>query len=66
MIKFESQHDQTSPKVTIEMMETSFLGEVIETFETFLRATGYVFEGHLAIEESSGTKIVFRKEGENE
>ena len=51
MIKFESQYDEDSPKVTMYLHSDSTLDEVTEVFERFLRAMGYHFDGTVDIVE---------------
>lgn len=47
MMKFEYQFDDKSPRVSIELSPESSLGDVIEAFESFLKAAGYSFDGQL-------------------
>lgn len=44
---FEYQFNDQSPKVTISLSPESSLPEVVESFESFLRACGYSFDGSL-------------------
>lgn len=55
MIVFESQYEDHAPKVTVEVHSDSNLSEVVEAFESFLKATGFVFEGRLEIVEDAVT-----------
>lgn len=47
MIKFESQYEEGFPKISVELHSDSDLTTILETFESFLKATGYDFEGEL-------------------
>lgn len=49
MIKFESQYDESYPKVTIELHSDSTLQDVVKAFEDFIKAAGYSYEGRLDI-----------------
>lgn len=49
MIKFTSQYDKEHEKIDMEMHSDSNLGEVLEVFERFLKATGYNFDGTVDI-----------------
>lgn len=46
-MKFEYQFDINSPKISIELSSESDLVEVVESFERFLVAAGYTFDGQL-------------------
>ena len=55
-IKFTCSHNNTfsdtvKETVTIEIHEGSSLSEVLDTFERFLKACGYHFDGNVTIEE---------------
>lgn len=45
MIKFEYQYDSTSPIISVTMLPDMTLDNVLSSFEMFLRASGYVFDG---------------------
>lgn len=47
MITFRSQHGKNAPLIQIEMASESTLAEVVQTFEGFLKASGYHFDGTL-------------------
>ena len=51
MVEFKSQYSQGSTILTMQVSSDSTLPEIIEDFERFLRATGYIFAGHLDIVE---------------
>ena len=53
MIKFESQYDENTGKVTIELSSDTSLPDVLEAFERFLKATGYSFDGVIDIVEEA-------------
>ncbi len=48
-MKFEYQFDTHTPKITMELSNESVLPDVLEAFEMFLIASGYVFDGKLDI-----------------
>ena len=45
MIKFEYQFDDASPKIEMTLDPASALPQVLQSFEAFLKASGYVFDG---------------------
>lgn len=53
MLKFEVDPDQIEdcnmmfPKVTFILSDEAMLPEVVSAFESFLKAAGYNFDGHL-------------------
>ena len=49
MIKFESQYKEDMPKVIVELHSDSDLTQVLEAFDSFLKATGYEFTGSVDI-----------------
>jgi len=55
-ILFEYQFDRFSPKITFQLDPSSTLSEVLESFESFLRASGYVFDGMIDIIENEQIK----------
>lgn len=55
MIVFESQYEDNAPKVTVEVHSDSTLPDVISAFESFLKATGFAFDGRLEIVEDIWT-----------
>lgn len=50
-MQFIYQFEPNAPKVTMEISPESSLPDVLEAFESFLRAAGYSFEGTLDIVE---------------
>lgn len=48
-MEFTYQFSDHDPKVTMTLSPGMDLGDVIEAFETFLLAAGYVFNGQLEI-----------------
>lgn len=46
-IEFIYQFNDTSPKVSIVLHPEADIVEVVEAFESFLKASGYQFEGQL-------------------
>jgi hypothetical protein len=56
MIKFESQYNDASCKVQMDLSSDATLSEVLEAFESFLKATGYVFSGQIDIVENEYEK----------
>lgn len=51
MIVFESQYEEGSPKVRVELSSDSSLVDVLQSFQDFLKATGFAFNGQVIIEE---------------
>lgn len=50
MIKFIYQYDETSPEVSIKILDPDVdLTEVLTQFESFLKASGYAFSGSVDI-----------------
>jgi hypothetical protein len=49
MIKFIYQFDDDTPKISMKLEAHANLEEVCEAFENFLRGSGYVFDGTVAI-----------------
>lgn len=55
MMKFIYQDDKHSPRVEVTIKGDTHLGEVLSTFEGFLRAATFVFDGTIDIvEEEKG------------
>ena len=50
-MKFIYQFDKNSTKITAELPPDSSLPEVLEAFESFLKACGYCFTGEIDIVE---------------
>lgn len=50
-IYFEYQDDVHTSKVAITLSPDSSLSEVLESFEQFLKAAGYIFDGVIDITE---------------
>ena len=57
MIKFTSQYDEHATKVEMTLPADSTLGEVLEVFEAFLKASGYAFNGIVDIVEDPNDAI---------
>ena len=55
MIVFGSQYEENAPKVIVRVHSDSTLPDVISAFESFLKATGYSFDGRLEIVEDVWT-----------
>jgi len=53
MIKFTYQFEDKSPLVEMTLYSESTLGEVLENFEQFLKASGYSFTGTVDIIDQS-------------
>lgn len=51
-MEFTYQFADLSPKVTVTLSAGSALPEVLESFEAFLRAAGYHFDGQVDIIEA--------------
>ena len=49
-IYFEYQFNKTAAKASLELSPEATLEEIIEAFERFLKAAGYVFNGQLIID----------------
>jgi len=57
-MKFSYQYDEGRPKVEMEINNDSTLPDVIQSFEDFLLACGYRFEGHLDLVENYEEKEI--------
>ena len=62
MFKFEStvtelQTDQEYPTVVFTLQDETSLYSMVEAFEAFLRASGYSFDGHLAIIDNNSSDL---------
>ena len=49
MMKFTYQFDEKSPLVEVTLDSSSTLGEIFTSFEGFLKASGYAFDGDIDI-----------------
>jgi len=48
-MKWTHQYDSASPRIEMEVDKDATLPEISAAFEIFLRAAGYVIDGHLEI-----------------
>ena len=58
MIKFEYEFDDDSPRIEMTLQPTSTLPQVLQSFEAFLRASGYVFNGMVDIIDDNDIECV--------
>lgn len=56
-MRFEYQWDADSPRIVVELPAYATLSDVVEAFNGFLRASGYVFDGQLTIQEAEEDEI---------
>jgi hypothetical protein len=61
MIRFISQYDENSNRIEFTLPPDSTLTEVVESFEAFLKASGYHFDGVLdfVIDEDPNDEVPF-------
>lgn len=57
MMKFINQYDEDATKVEMTLPADATLGEVLEVFEMFLKASGYAFNGIVEIVEDPNDTI---------